>query len=89
VETREAQSAIEEAVDTQIELEVLLHSFSVTEDGDFVAKQAEGVGHAQRALAAARASLDELGFRRRGLLVFLGFVVLALVGLAMKIRELA
>jgi hypothetical protein len=33
--------------------------------------------------------MDELGFRRRGLVIFLVFVVLVAVGLAFKIRELS
>jgi hypothetical protein len=89
VETREAQRAIEQAIDAQIELEVLTHSFSTAEDGPFLAKHAEGLGHAEEALAAGRESIDELFSRRRGLYVSLGFVLLLLVGLGLKIREIS
>jgi hypothetical protein len=89
VETREAQRAIEEAVDAQIELEVLVHTFSTAEDGPFMTKQAEGLEHAEAALVAGHGSLRELTSRRLGLLVALAFIGLLLVGLVLKIRELS
>jgi hypothetical protein len=89
VETREAQRAIEQAVDAQIELEVLVHTFSTAEDGLFLAKHAEGLEHARAGLAAGHESLRELGSRRRGLLVALFFVLLLLLGLGLRIREIS
>jgi len=89
IETREAQRAIEQSIDAQIELEVLVHTFSAAEDGQFLAKHAEGLEHAEEALAAGRESLRDLVYRRRGLYVALGFVLLLLVGLGLKIREIS
>jgi len=54
----------------------------------FAAKQAEGLGFAKAALAASREALGELGFRRRGLGVALGFCVLFLIALGLKIRQM-
>lgn len=89
VETREVLLEIDQAVDAQIELEVLLHTFSTASEGDFVAREAEGMEHAEAALAGAREALEELAFRRRGLAIALGIIVLVLVGLALQIRRLS
>lgn len=88
VETREAAAAIDEAVDAQIELEVLVHGFSVGAEGAFAEKQNEGVEHAKSALEAGQAALGELQFRRTGLGVSLAFVALLLIALALRIRTL-
>jgi regulator of sirC expression with transglutaminase-like and TPR domain len=40
-------------------------------------------------LEAARKALEELAFRRRGLAVSLGLIVLVLIGLALKIRQIS
>jgi hypothetical protein len=89
VETRAALREIDAAVDNQIELEVLVHGFSSSPQGAFARKQAEGVAHARAALAAAGKALDELAYRRRGLGVSLVLIVLVLIGLALKIRQLS
>jgi hypothetical protein len=89
VETRQALAELEQAVDAQIELEVLVHTFSTEKGGAFLAKSEEGLGHARQALEQARAGLDELGYRRRGLTWSLAFIALLLVGLALKIRQLS
>jgi len=88
VETKEALAAIDQAVDDQIELEVLVHGFSAAEDSAFVAKQKEGLEQAQTAFSLGQKALEEIAGRRRGLLVFLAFVLLVLVTLALKIRSL-
>jgi hypothetical protein len=88
VETREASEAIDQAVDAQIELEVLVHSFSTAEDGAFAAKHREGLKVARLALEAGQRALGEVRSRRTGLIVFLAFVVLALIALGFKIRRL-
>ncbi len=86
VEVRQAAAELDAAVDSQISLEVLVHRFQI--DGAFAEKQAEGLTHANAALEAGRKSLEELSYRRGGLAVALGIVVLVLVALAMKIRNL-
>jgi len=88
VETRGALADIDGAVNAQIELEVLVHGFASEEGGPFLAKQKEGLEHAEAALLAGRAALTELGARRMGLYVALGFIGLVLAGLALKIRDL-
>jgi hypothetical protein len=88
VEVREALAEIDQAVDSQIELEVLVHGFSPGEGSEFAAKQAEGLEHASAALLAGQSALDELRFRRVGLVISLVFIALVLVGLALKIRQL-
>jgi len=89
VETRKALQEIDGAVDDQIELEVLVHSFSTAPGGAFVKKQQEGIGHARAALAAGQQALDELAYRRRGLGVSLVLIVMLLIGLGLKIREIS
>jgi hypothetical protein len=89
VETRQALVELEQAVDAQIELEVLVHSFAAGEDSAFAAKFAEGMGHSRKALAASRDALAELGIRRRGLALSLVAILLLLVALAGKIRQLS
>jgi len=86
VEVRNARAAMEQAIDRNIELEVLVHTFAY--DGAFQEKQAEGLEHAKAALTAGRESLGELGFRRRGLYVSLVLIALVLVALALKIRQI-
>ncbi|MDX1502114.1 MAG: cytochrome c3 family protein [Thermoanaerobaculia bacterium] len=88
VDTREAQAALELAVDAQIQLEVLLHAFE-RGAGSFSEKHAEGMDHARGALGHAREALAELRYRRTGLGVSLVVIVLVLVALALKIREVS
>jgi hypothetical protein len=83
----EAALAVDHAVDAQIQQEVLVHTFSAAEGSPFMAKHREGIEQARVALELAQEALDELAYRRRGLAVFLGLVVLVLVGLALKIRQ--
>ncbi len=89
VETRKALSEVDAAVDAQIELEVLTHTFASDPKSAFGEKQKEGVTHARAALAAGQSALDELSFRRKGLAVSLGIIVLVLIGLALKIRVMS
>jgi hypothetical protein len=88
VEVREGFFALDQAVDAQIELEVLVHEWRSGEAAAFTGKHGEGMGHARTALAGAQEGLQELQFRRRGLALSLVFVVLVLVGLALRIRSL-
>jgi hypothetical protein len=84
----DAALAVDRAVDAQIQQEVLVHTFAAGEGSEFMAKHREGIEQAGEALAAAQAALDELRFRRRGLFVTLALILLLLVGLALKIRQL-
>jgi cytochrome b6 len=85
VEVRRVRSALDAAVDAQIELETLVHTF---DPSPVKTKQSEGLQHAQQALVAGQNALDELSYRRRGLFVALGVVLLTLVALALKIHTL-
>jgi hypothetical protein len=89
VETGAAGLEVDRAVDSQIGLEVLLHTFDAGPGGDFVTAHAEGMAHADAAFAAGQEALGELRFRRQGLVVALALIVLVLIGLAMKIRDLS
>ncbi|MFQ5737560.1 MAG: cytochrome c3 family protein [Acidobacteriota bacterium] len=89
VEVRGAGLALNKAVDAQIELEALVHTFSSAKESPFANKQAEGLEHARSALAESRQGLDELHFRRKGLAASLIIIVLVLVSLALKIRHLS
>lgn len=88
VQLREVTPHVDAAVSAQIELEVLVHTFSSASEGKFMVRYEEGMKHAESALTGAREALDELGGRRRGLVVFLGLLVLVLVAMALKIRQL-
>jgi len=85
VEVRKIRPELDSAVDSQIELETLIHTFAPPA---VQAKQAEGLRHAEAALLAGQRSLEELAYRRQGLFVVLGIVVLVLIALALKIRTL-
>lgn len=87
VEVRGVHSELDAAVDNQIELEVLVHSFAT--DGTFTEKQKEAVNHASAALVAGGKSLEELSNRRVGLGAALGIIALVLVALGLKIRDLS
>lgn len=51
-------------------------------------RHAEGMAHGEAALRLSEEALAELVFRRRGLAVALVFVVLLLIALTLKIRQL-
>ncbi|HEY6844260.1 MAG TPA: hypothetical protein VI391_08840 [Thermoanaerobaculia bacterium] len=87
VEVRKARPELDAAVDNQIELETLVHTFTPPAKL-FHDKANEGIGHARAALSAANDALAELAYRRRGLEIALAVIVLALIALALKIRTL-
>jgi hypothetical protein len=88
VSTRNAQEAIDRAIDAQIEMRVLIHSFRGGDGNPFAEKQKEALESANAALEAGEAALGELGSRRQGLAASLIIVLLVLVALALKIRSL-
>ncbi|MBV8543296.1 MAG: hypothetical protein JO093_20420 [Acidobacteria bacterium] len=85
VEVRSVRPELDAAVDNQIELEALVHTFNPA--GAFADKKKEALQHAHAALEAGQHSLDELAYRRRGLLIALGVIIAALAALALKIRQ--
>ncbi len=68
---------------------MLVHGFTADPESEFVRRHGEGLEHASAALSKARAALDDLAARRRGLIAFLFLVALVLVGLALKIRQIS
>jgi hypothetical protein len=88
VETRGAADEIDQAVEAEIELAVLVHTFEADDESDLIKAAERGRIHAGRAAVAAEEALSELSFRRRGLVVSLGIMVLVLGALAMKIRSI-
>jgi hypothetical protein len=89
VEVREGLLELDKAIDSQIELEVLVHTFVDDDSSAFMKKHSEGMERASAALIAGRSGLRELSQRRTGLGVSLIFIVGVLVGLGVKIRQLS
>jgi nitrate/TMAO reductase-like tetraheme cytochrome c subunit len=89
VETRDALLDIDQAVDAQIGLEVLAHTFSTEEGSPFMDQYHEGMEHAGTALAKGREALGELASRRRWLAITLIIIIAVSVALALKIRDLS
>jgi hypothetical protein len=89
VETRDALLDVDQAVDAQIALEVLVHTFSTAEDGPFMEQYTDGIEHAKAALSAGHEALDDLKARRQGLALWLIVVLVVLIALALKIRQVS
>jgi hypothetical protein len=89
VETREALLDIDQAIDAQIGLEVLAHTFSTEQASPFSEQYEEGMEHARAAVEKGQEALGELAFRRTWLAITLIVIVFALVALALKIRDLS
>jgi len=95
VEVRKTQAELDAAVDNQIEIETLVHTFTPAAQrasfpgGDPVQQKAkEGLDHARAALVDGNNAIHELLYRRHGLEVAIAITVLALIALALKIRTL-
>jgi len=87
VEVQDGLAELDKAVDSQIQLEVLVHTFDAGDSSAFATKHREGVDHAEAALAAGTGALHELAMRRRGLVISLAFIALTLLGLGLRIRH--
>jgi hypothetical protein len=68
-----------------IESRSLIHSFDPEQ---LMARTGEGMEIAAAARQSAEAAMDELQFRRQGLVVSLALVVLVLAALVLKIRHI-
>jgi cytochrome b6 len=88
VEVREGLLELDKAVDAQIQLEVLVHTFDNDPEGPFMKKQAEGLEAAHAAAEDGQRGLQELHSRRLALSTTLTFVVLVLIGLGLKIGQI-
>jgi hypothetical protein len=89
VEVRKAHLQLDQAVDSQIQLQVLVHTFNAATNSPFAQKRDTGFQAAREVLAAGDAALDEINYRRKGLLVSLAIILCVLVGLGLKIRRLS
>jgi hypothetical protein len=89
VQFRKVTPEVDAAVTAQIELEVLVHTFSSDPAGKFMSRSREGIEHADHAIAGAEDALEELRSRRIGLATFLGLVALVLVAMVLKIRQMS
>lgn len=88
VHVREAQDEVSRAIDAQISTQALLHGYSLAEDGELRRQFDAAIGHAAEAARLGEEALEELQSRRRGLGASLVLVLVALVALAIKIRQL-
>jgi hypothetical protein len=88
VHVREAQDQISKAIDAQIGTQALLHSYTLAEDSELRKRFAAASEHAVEAARSGEKALQELETRRRGLGASLVLVLVALVALAIKIRQL-
>jgi hypothetical protein len=89
VEVGHAQSDLERSLDSQSQLQALMHTFSAADGSPFIREREEGKRHLSVALTKAEAALGELRARRQGLLGWLGLTAAALVGVAFKRRQIA
>jgi hypothetical protein len=89
VEIRDAQLEIDQAVDSQIGLEVRVHGFSAAEGSDFLASYEKGLGHARSAIEMGLEAKQEIQSRRHWLALSLIAVLAALIALGLKIRQLS
>jgi hypothetical protein len=89
VEVRDAQIEVDQAVNSQISLEVQVHSFVVSEGSDFLETYETGLEHARKAIAEGLEAQEEIQSRRHWLAVSLIAIVATLIGLGLKIRGLS
>jgi hypothetical protein len=89
VEVRQHESLIDAAINSHIEMQVLIHSFAAGSGSEFETLRQAGIENAQAALEAGTDALQELSFRRAGLVIFFGIVLLLLTGLGLKIRDMS
>jgi hypothetical protein len=89
VEIRDAQLEIDQAVDSQIGLEVRVHGFSAAEGSDFLASYEKGLGHARSAIEMGIEAKREIQSRRHWLALSLIAILAALIALGLKIRQLS
>jgi hypothetical protein len=89
LEVRKVRLQLDQAVDAEIQLEVLLHTFSAKTNGPFAEQHFVGVKVAGEALRVGLGALGELRYRHLGLLVSLGIILCVVLGLGLKIRDLS
>ena len=89
VEVRKAHLQLDQAVDSQVQQQVLVHTFNSVTNSPFMQQSAKGLQVARAALYAGDTALDQLRYRRTGLVVSLAIILCVLTGLALKIRELS
>jgi len=89
VEVRDALLEVDQAVNSQISLEVQVHGFSSAEGSDFIQTYEKGLEHARAAIAEGLEAQQEIQSRRFWLALSLIAVVATLVALGLKIRQIS
>jgi hypothetical protein len=89
VEVRDAQIEVDQAVNSQISLEVQVHSFVAAEGSDFFDTYETGLEHARAAIAEGLEAHSEIQSRRYWLAISLIAIVATLIALGLKIRALS
>jgi hypothetical protein len=85
MEVSQAQFQLNNAMDALVKGRTAIHSFSV----EAVTKEVEvGLRVSNKAYARGVEALHELQFRRKGLAVSVGIILILIVGLVIKIRQL-
>lgn len=85
MEVSRAKFGLNETHDQLINARVVIHSFSPQE---LEAVAGPGIESAKKAHQAGLAALDELQFRRKGLAVSLIVILMAVVAIYLKIRQI-
>jgi hypothetical protein len=89
VEIRDALIDVDQAVNSQISLEVLVHGFSAAPESDFHEAYEAGLDHARNAMAKGLEAGKEIQARRKWLALSLLAVIATLIGLGVKINYLS
>lgn len=89
VEVGTAALDLKRSLDSQANLQVLVHTFSAAEGSPFIRERDEARHHLGDALTKADTALRELRGRRSGLLGWLALTAAALAGVALRRRQLA
>jgi hypothetical protein len=85
MEVSQAQVDLGGARNALIQARAAVHTFRADSVSAYVAA---GLGVADTAIGRGRKALDELRFRRVGLGISVGLILLLIVGLVLKIRQL-
>jgi predicted CXXCH cytochrome family protein len=85
MEISKAKFRLSEGNEKLVQARVLVHTVSASQ---VTAVAQEGMKIAQESYSAGIAALEEISFRRRGLLISVVFILIAVLGLFFKIRKM-
>jgi len=89
IEVRKASLKLDNAVDSEIQLQVLLHTFSVKTNEAFAEQHTKGVTVAAESLSEGLTALRDLSYRHRGLFISVAIILCVALGLGLKIRQMS